>query len=313
MTSTASLPVVPGDGSTRRDILLVEDLTDAREALAMLLEHHGYAVRAVENGAEALEEAHRKPPELIITDVAMPVLSGLELLEQLRNDPALVDIPVIVLTAQSDLVSRIAGLDLGADDFIAKPVNLDELLARVRRHLQRSDRHREVTRQSMVDSLTGVLNRSGISNFFARELERTRPEGMSVAVMVIDLNDFKSVNDVWGHAAGDTALCAVASGLQDALRAHDRIGRMGGDEFAIVLPDTRPECCDGLAQRVRQISPIVIELDADHILRVGLSLGLACAEPGEAFAAVLARADAAMYEDKKRQKRATESLRASSS
>jgi diguanylate cyclase (GGDEF)-like protein len=291
----------------RHDVLLIEDNADAREALALVLEHHGYAVRSAEDGADALAQIMRQPPDLMITDLEMPVLSGFDLLKEIRAVPALADIPVIVLSAHHNPEERVTGLDLGADDFLAKPVHVDELLARIRRHLLRSDRHREVARQSMVDALTGVLNRRGLANLFARELERAG-EAMSVAVIVIDLNDFKAINDMWGHAAGDTALCAVARALQDALRATDRIGRMGGDEFAIVLPQVRSEDCVQLAQRVRQISPIVLELSPGAELRVSLALGLALAAPGESFDAVLARADAAMYEDKRRQKLATQSL-----
>jgi diguanylate cyclase (GGDEF)-like protein len=297
-----------GPGVSRRDILLVEDNADAREVLALLLENHGYSVRMAENGVQALVEACRLPPDLVITDLAMPELSGLALVKQFRERPALMDIPVIVVSAHHDLEDRIAGFDLGADDFLPKPVHVDELLARVRRQLLRSDREREFARQSIVDALTGVLNRRGLENFFSREFERSHPTGATVGVMLVDLNDFKSVNDLWGHAAGDTALCAVARGLQDALRANDRIGRMGGDEFAIVLPEIRGADCIGLAQRVRQISPIVIDFTAADCLRVGLSLGVASAEPGESFQAVLARADAAMYEDKRRQKLASHSL-----
>jgi diguanylate cyclase (GGDEF)-like protein len=291
----------------RHDLLLIEDNADTREALALLLEHHGYAVRSAENGADALAQVIRQPPDLMITDLEMPVLSGFDLLRELRAVPALADIPVIVLSAHHAPEERVAGLDLGADDFLAKPVHLDELLARIRRQLLRSDREREVARQSMVDALTGVLNRRGLANFFARELERVR-DGMSVAVMLIDLNDFKLINDTRGHAVGDTALCAVSRALQDALRASDRIGRMGGDEFAIVLPEVRTEDCVQLAQRVRRISPIVIELVPGAEVRVGLALGLAVAAQGESLDTVLARADAAMYEDKRRQKLAHESL-----
>jgi diguanylate cyclase (GGDEF)-like protein len=297
-----------GTGANRRDILLVEDNADAREALALLLESHGYRVRSAANGADALDEACRLPPDLLITDLAMPELSGFEVLEQFRKLPALAHVPVIVVSAHHDIPDRVAGFDLGADDYLPKPVHLDELLARVRRQLLRSDRERELVRQSIVDGLTGVLNRRGVENFFARECERTHPSGASVAVMLVDLNDFKNVNDVWGHAAGDTALCAVARGLQDALRANDRIGRLGGDEFAIVLPDVHSGDCVALEQRVRQISPMVIDFTAADGLRVGLSLGLASAERGESFGAVLARADAAMYQDKRRQKLASDSL-----
>jgi diguanylate cyclase (GGDEF)-like protein len=293
---------------SRRDILLVEDNEDARDALTMVLEHHGYSVRSAKDGAEALEFARLQPPHLVITDLEMPVLSGFELLEELRKLPTLSDIPVLVVSAHDETHARVTGFDLGADDFLAKPVQLDELLARVRRQLLRSDREREAVRQSIVDSLTGVLNRRGLEHFFTRELKRVHAEGATVAVMLVDLNDFKHVNDVWGHAAGDTALCAVAHGLQDALRANDRVGRMGGDEFAIVLPDIRGGDCVRLGQRVRQISPIVIDFIPDAGLRVSLSLGIASAEPGEAFEAVLARADLAMYEDKRIQKQARDRL-----
>ncbi len=286
----------------------MEDNADAREALALLLENHGYTVQSAANGAEALERACRQPPDLVITDIEMPVLSGFDVVAQFRRLPALAGIPVIVVSAHHEVHDRITGFDLGADDFLPKPVHVDELLARVRRHLLRSDREQEFARQSMVDALTGVLNRRGLESFFARESERARLEGATVGVMLVDLNDFKPVNDVWGHAAGDTALCSVARCLQDALRANDRIGRLGGDEFAIVLPEIRCDDCVGLAQRVRQISPMVIDLIPTGSVRVGLSLGIASAEPGESFEAVLARADAAMYEDKRRQKRASDSL-----
>ena len=291
---------------SRPDILLIEDEPDAREALTELLEHCGYSVRSAEDGAQALEEAMRRPPDLLITDLSMPGMTGLEVVERFRASAELADVPVIVVSAHHDVRNRIAGFDLGADDFLGKPVDLDDLLARIRRQLVRSSRQHAVARQSMVDDLTGMLNRRGIANYFARELERARDA--AIAVMLIDLNGFKGINDLWGHAAGDTMLCAVARGLQDALRATDRVARMGGDEFAVVLPDVGRDGCEGLAQRVRRISPVVLQLAPHAAVRAGLSLGIACAEPGETFEDVLARADVAMYEDKRRQKLASEVL-----
>ena len=165
----------------------------------------------------------------------------------------------------------------------------------------------------MIDSLTNVLNRRGLANFFSREYERSREEGRAIAVVVIDLNGFKRINDTWGHIAGDTALCEVSRCLQDALRTTDRIGRMGGDEFAIVLPDIRSDDCTALTQRIRQISPVVIELRGGNghgdggTVRVGLSMGFAVT--GDSFETVVERADAAMYEDKRRQSSANETLK----
>lgn len=292
----------------RPEILLIEDEADAREALSLLLEHHGYDVRCAENGLQALREVAQGAPDLVITDLSMPGMTGLEVLEQFRALPELADVPVIVVSAHHDVRNRVAGFDLGADDFLAKPVDVDELLARIRRHLVRSGRQHEVARQSMVDDLTGVLNRRGIANFFARELERARAQDATVAVMLIDLNDFKTINDVWGHAAGDTMLCAVARALQDVLRATDRVARIGGDEFGIVLPDIGRDGSEALGQRVRRVSPIVLELAPDAVVRVGLAVGIASAQPDETFEDVLARADAAMYEDKRRQKLASQVL-----
>jgi diguanylate cyclase (GGDEF)-like protein len=293
----------------RREILLIDDNPDAREALAMLLEHHGYAVRCAESGSEALQQVTQLPPDLIITDLGMPVMSGFDLLQEFRKLPSLADVPVIVVSGNGDIHARVAGLDLGADDFLAKPVQVDELLARVRRHLLRSDRQRDIKRESMVDALTGVLNRRGLANLFARAVERpSLVDGVGIAVMLVDLNEFKSINDTWGHAVGDAALCAVSRGLQNALRANDRVGRLGGDEFAIVLPEVCNDDCIQLLQRVRQISPVVFSFVEGASLHVGLSLGVASAGPGETFEAVIARADAAMYEDKRRQKLARDSL-----
>lgn len=292
----------------RQDILLVEDDEDARVAVTLLLEHHGYSVRGAANGQRGLEEAVRQTPDLVITDLSMPGLTGLEMLEQFRSIPALADVPVMVLSGQRDVNKRVAGFDLGADDFLTKPVQVDDMLARIRRLLVRSERVHEVARLSMVDELTGVLNRRGITNFFARELERTVNRATTVAVMLVDLNDFKRVNDVWGHATGDLMLCAVTRRLQDALRATDRVGRMGGDEFVVVLSQVDRAVCDELAMRVRQISPVILELDRETVLQVGLSLGIAAAQPGDTFEDVLGRADAAMYLDKQRQKLANDLL-----
>jgi diguanylate cyclase (GGDEF)-like protein len=292
----------------RQEILLIEDDADTRAALTLLLEHHGFAVRTADSGSTGLEAARLRTPDLVITDLSMPGLNGLEMLTQLRRVPAFADVPVMVLSAQRDMGNRVAGFELGADDFLTKPVQVDDLLARIRRLLVRSTRQNEVARLSMVDELTGVLNRRGIGNLFSRELKRIQAPDLTVGVMMIDLNDFKRINDLWGHAAGDKMLCAVTRSLQDALRASDRVGRLGGDEFVIVLPHVRRDGYDELAQRVRRVSPVEVTLSSETMLHVGLSLGIAGAEPNETFDAVLARADVAMYEDKQMQKVANASL-----
>src|SRR5689334_23266682 len=133
IASSAAQQACPEFDVRRHDILLIEDDEDAREALASLLEDHGYSVRSAEHGRAALSQADQQAPDLVITDLEMPGLSGFDVLAQMRTRPTLADVPVIVLSAHHDLDKRVAGLDLGADDFLGKPVHVHELLARIRR------------------------------------------------------------------------------------------------------------------------------------------------------------------------------------
>lgn len=271
----------------RAAILIVEDEPTALDGLAHLLEDEGYATLKARDGLEGLALFGRERVDLIISDIRMPHLDGLEMIHRLRQSPLGQDVPVIVLSALEETPDRVTGLDTGADDYLGKPVEADELLARVRAHLRRSSRSRELILESHVDPLTGVLNRRGIDEVLEMELKRSGRTGQPVSVVMVDVNQFKRINDTFGHLRGDDVLRRVATALADNLRSTDRIGRYGGDEFLIVAPDTPADQAFHLIDRLRRATAAT-----------PCAFGTARAAPGESAQALIGHADLAMYRDK---------------
>jgi diguanylate cyclase (GGDEF)-like protein len=278
-------------------ILVVDDDDDGRDALAALLEAHGYGVMRARDGGEALRTTERESPSLVISDVVMPVLDGFELVRALRARPSSADVPVILLTGHDETRRRVEGLDLGADDFVAKPVAPAELLARVRVHMRHVQRRRELERRVHVDPLTEVLNRRGVMASLRREFERALRGGTPLSVLVLDVDAFKQLNDTCGHAAGDAALVRIARALTEAVRAVDLVGRLGGDEFIVIVPGGDQATARALADRIARLD---VALEAgDRTARVSVSAGFATLEDGETIEQLLDRADRAMYRRKR--------------
>jgi two-component system chemotaxis response regulator CheY len=268
-------------------ILVAEDDPSSRAALAELLAELGYEVKTARDGLEGLEWALQSSLDLVITDLQMPRLDGLALIQRLRELPAHMDVPLILLSGLNDPLQRAGALDRGADDFLTKPVEIDELLARVRLHLRHGSRSRELQLRAVFDELTGVLNRRGTHETLEREVHRSERNKAALSVLLIDLDGFKAINDSRGHAAGDRVLKHVGRKLTLELRAHDRVGRWGGDEFLIILPDTDRVAAGCLAGRLRSA-----------LLPIQISIGAADARPGDSVESLVARADSAMYADK---------------
>jgi two-component system cell cycle response regulator len=193
---------------------------------------------------------------------------------------------------------RIRGLDLGADDFVAKPVDFGELLARVRAHLRRAQERDELERRSLLDPLTGVLNRRGIAAELNRELHRARRSGAHLSVLMVDVDHFKALNDTHGHQAGDTVLRHVAGALVAAVRVADQVGRYGGDEFLVVLPDTDLEAATALATRLHAVRLPRLALCGAE-LEVTASIGAATLLGDDTVDSLVERADRQMYRVKK--------------
>jgi diguanylate cyclase (GGDEF)-like protein len=216
-------------------ILVVDNEADIRRFIEVNLRLEGFEVVTAADGAEALDKARQSDPALVLLDVMMPGIDGIEVCRRLRADPRTSHIPVILLTAKSMTVDKVVGLAAGADDYVLKPFDPMELVARVQTTLRRAADLRGAS------PLTGLPGNHRIETEIARRLT----EGEPIAVAYVDLNDFKSYNDHYGFLAGDKVIQATAQVLRDALTGDDLedsfLGHIGGDDFVMAF---NPRCID---------------------------------------------------------------------
>ena len=247
-------------------ILVVDDHEDNIEVLKVRLESWGYRTASAYNGADALKYVETTPPDLILLDVMMPEMDGNEVARRIKGNTALPFIPIIMQTALDSTDSKVEGLEAGADDYITKPIDFAELKARLRsmlriKRLQEALEEREkelleanerLTHMSQTDALTGLDNRrhlnERIDEMFSHAKRLTEP----FSLVMCDLDKFKSVNDTYGHQAGDEVLKQLAAILKDEAREIDRVGRYGGEEFMLLLPGTVLDAAVTFAERVRK-------------------------------------------------------------
>lgn len=287
-----------GDPPERNQILLAEDDPSTTELLQTFLEEQGFSVIAVHTGSEALRRLEKQHVDLVLSDLSMPEGDGFELVARVR-DMGLLDLPFILMSANYESVLRVKGLKLGADDFVLKPIDLNELSARIEAQLRRSDRQTELARATVLDPLTETLNRRGLVQHFEGERRKRTDPQQHVAALLIDIDDFKTVNDTYGHAAGDLAIKTLSEALKQAVRVTDHVCRIGGDEFVVLLPDADEANARQLAKRVLDVSPLEVTLPAGTRFTVAFSLGVSVATWEKDLASLLARADAEMYQHKR--------------
>jgi len=259
-----------------------------------------YQVFMATSGQQALDFCHKTPPDLVLLDVVMPGMDGFEVCQALKADPTTSDIPVIFVTAHTDAAQETRGLDVGAVDFISKPVNPAVVRARVKTQLTlklQSDLMRKLV---FLDGLTGVFNRRYFDQQLAVETARSQRSRSPLALIMLDVDFFKRYNDHYGHQAGDDCLRDIAATLKESLRRPaDLVARYGGEEFACILPDTAYDDALLIAAdleknvRLRNI-PHAASQVSDVVT---ISLGVA-GQPGNVTsdaAVLLALADAQLY------------------
>lgn len=272
-------------------ILVVDDHPDNIQVLRARLEARGYIVDEAEDGEQALERVYSSPtPDLILLDVMMPKIDGLEVVRRIKSDTHLPFIPVIMQTALDSTESMVEGLDAGADDYIAKPINFRELDARVKsllriQSLQSSlaQREKELSAAnaqlvvlSRTDVLTGVSNRRRLEELLHDMWEHSQRLHEPLSLVMCDIDHFKRVNDQYGHQVGDVVLQQFAQLLQAEGREIDRVGRYGGEEFVLLLPGTVLDAAVTFAERLREcVKKHEFKYGAGESLHRTMSCGIA--------------------------------------
>jgi two-component system cell cycle response regulator len=260
-TDTVTALTAPGGGEISNAILLAEDDPVTRMLMTRFLKNAGYEVTAVGDGNEALDCMSKHHFPILVTDWEMPGMDGIDLCKAVRTLQLDGYVYALLLTARNAKEHIIAGLEAGADDYLIKPVHEPELIARLntgRRILALEHSLRAANERnrilSITDALTGAFNRRYLMEQLPRELERCRRYTTPLSVVMCDVDHFKQVNDVSGHAAGDDVLQQFATRIQRSIRAtSDWVARLGGEEFLIVLPETDYEGAVLLVEKVRDI------------------------------------------------------------
>ena len=290
-------------------VLIADDSLVMRRLLQATLEGWGFDVVCAADGAEAFACLQGEdPPRMAILDWMMPVMTGPEVCRLLREQRSDTYTYLILLTSRSQREDIVEGMGAGADDYVVKPFDKHELEVRLRAGRRILDLQMELMEaqealrdQATRDPLTGCWNRRVILETLDRETERAERERLNLSVVMLDVDHFKAVNDTFGHGAGDEALRQVVQRVSGVIRSYDWIGRIGGEEFLIVLPGCDELCALSHAERLRNVverTPVPFE---GQEIRMTVSVGATSLQPGLGFTPELLvrSADAAMYRAKR--------------
>ncbi len=262
-------------------VLIVED-DGTIQALLVAVLGGEWEVRAANTGEAALRQAAERAPDIILLDIGLPDLDGLEVCRRLKANPRLEQVPVVFLTARTSGEDEIDGLQAGGIDYIMKPINPAVLKARIRNHLELKQNRDELVRLARTDGLTSLYNRRTFDDLLQREWRRLARTGEPLAVLMMDVDHFKLYNDNYGHGGGDVCLQRVARAAIGALqRPADVVARYGGEEFVALLPETKFEGAMAVAEAIRAA---VASLEIPHTASktapyVTVSVGAACTIP----------------------------------
>ena len=281
-------------------VLVVDDDRSTRGALRYTLQRDGFHVEEAADGEQALKMLKRMRPDVILMDAMMPVMDGFTACAKLQNLPNGRSIPVLMITALEDKSSVERAFAAGASDFIPKPIHFAVLSQRVRRIIEANRAEKRVRHLAYSDSLTGLPNRSLFFDQLSRRIDEARKTGESVAVLFLDLDRFKNVNDSLGHDVGDRLLVAVAQRIRNSVRNADCVARLGGDEFTVVLANVvSPAAAATAAQNICRSLANSFQIEG-HDIFITTSVGISMyPNDGGDAGTLLKHADTAMYRAKK--------------
>lgn len=282
-------------------ILIVDDEPVIRESLEIGLQSKGFETVTAADGDEAVTRALRNVPDLILLDVMMPKLDGMSVCKRLK---ALMGgfVPVIMLTALGSAEDKETGASQGADDYMVKPFKIEELITRINAMLRIKASHDEMRNTSITDFVTGMMNARYLQSRLLEECSRAGRTGGALSCLMFDLDNFKSINDWFGHQTGDRILKKVAGFLGEFVGKDDVAARYGGDEFVLVFPGMPAESATAMAEKIRKALEDKEFVDGDAKVRVTCSAGV-CTFPGVNLTSaedLIGAMDSMLYSSKKK-------------
>lgn len=293
-------------------ILIVDDTTFNLEIAGKILQKEDYDIYVADSGETALELVDNVQFDLILLDIMMPVMDGFETCKRIKDKPEYANIPIIFLSARVEIDSIIKGFQYGAVDYIRKPFNDMELIARVRTHVELKKTREQLERENKkleeayalqqilatTDPLTKLINRREVLRLIEHEKNRYERNKTPFTIIVSDIDFFKRVNDNYGHECGDVVLCTVAEILKSSTRKQDYVSRWGGEEFLILLPDTALEGGVILAEKLRGKIQKKVFRYGDDDFTVTMTFGVSSYSDNKTIDKLINEADEALYKGK---------------
>ena len=277
-------------------ILIVDDDRLQANLNGVYLRRKGMEVKVITDPLATIDALSDFQPELVLLDMYMPTCTGMELASVIRQIEAFVGLPIVFLSAETDRDKQLAAVGLGGDDFLVKPIKPEHLIAAV---VSRTERYRKLRSVMMRDGLTGLFNHSTITDRLEQEVARARRQKAPLSVVMLDIDHFKLVNDTHGHPVGDRVIKSLARLLTQRLRMTDIVGRYGGEEFLVILPDTAPEQALPLVDRLRDAFSKLIQHAGSGRFSTTCSAGIAGYPAWTEAAALKEAADQALYQAKR--------------
>ena len=242
--------LIGGDDETPV-VLLVDDAPEIHRLLGVKLRNDDLTLLSAFGGEEALDIAEDLQPSLMLLDLNMPGIDGLETLRRLKDQPNTVQVPVIILSGSTTSSDKVVSFELGATDYVTKPFDVPELRARIASSLRVTRLMKMLAQRAQIDGLTGLWNRAHLNDHLAAEIEQSKRSGDPLSLVMCDLDHFKNLNDTFGHPAGDLVLQSFAKVLNTELRRYDVACRYGGEEFALIIPSSDGQNTVQMCERIR--------------------------------------------------------------
>ncbi len=280
-------------------ILIVDDSANLSEYFALTLQGAGMNPMIINNPLKIDQALIDHNPDLILMDMYMPQCTGMELAQVIRQQDAYVSVPIVYLSAETRTEKQIEAMKLGADDFLTKPIQPDHLISAVSSRVKRY----RILRSLMVrDSLTGLLNHTSIKERLEAEIARAYRDKQPLSFAMVDIDNFKSINDRYGHPIGDRVIVSLSQLLRQRLRRSDSVGRYGGEEFGIILPNTSEKNAIQAMETIRNLFASIVQQYMDDTFSVTFSCGIASSEDFDSASRLTEAADKALYEAKRQGK-----------